>query len=98
VHDTFLKVNFAALQDAVGDLGRGVSTLDQKLSDLDKQAQPLVATWTGAAQQAYHERQTAWTTAANELKGVLIQIQSALNDSLREYTDTEDYNRKIFSR
>jgi early secretory antigenic target protein ESAT-6 len=93
-----MKVNFAALQDAYDDLGRAAAGLDQKLSDLHTQAEPLVATWTGAAQVSYNERHTRWTNAANELKGVLVQIQKALGDSLREYLDTEDHNRKIFDQ
>jgi WXG100 family type VII secretion target len=91
-----MKVNFAALSDAHGDLGRGVASLDQKLADLDRQAQPLVQTWDGAARQAYAEHQAAWTKAANELKVILINVQKALGDSLHEYVSTEQQNTRLF--
>jgi len=92
----FMKVNFVALQDAVQDLNRGVSALDSKLSDLHRQAQPLVQTWSGDAQVAYNQRHEAWTKAATELKTVLINIQKALNASLEEYRRTEGDIAKSF--
>jgi 6 kDa early secretory antigenic target len=94
---TYMKVNFVALQDAVTDLGRGVSALDTKLADLDREARPMVTTWTGDAQAAYNQRQVAWTKAATELKGVLQSIQKALADSLAEYAATEGNIKKSFT-
>jgi len=77
------------MQTTIDDLGRGVSSLTDKLADLDRQAAPLVATWQGAAQDAYHERQQQWTNAANELKDVLNSIRKALSDSMADYSATE---------
>ena len=94
---SFLKVNFAAVQDAVGDLSRGVSALDTKLADLDRDARPLVATWSGSAQQAYNEHQAAWTKAAQDLKNVLLNVQKALDSSLQEYIQTEQGNTRLFA-
>jgi 6 kDa early secretory antigenic target len=93
---SYLKVNFGALEEAHANLGRGVSSLDQKLADLDRDARPLVATWDGAAQQAYFEHQAAWTKAATELKLILTNIQSALRQSLDEYVSTEQQNTRLF--
>jgi WXG100 family type VII secretion target len=92
-----MKVNFAALAQAHGDLGRGISDLDTKLADLHRQAQPLVQTWTGDAQAAYNERHTTWTKAATELKEILASIQRALHQSLEEYQTTESTITKSFS-
>lgn len=92
----YMKIVFPEVESAISDLGKGVSTLDQKLSDLDSAARPLVATWEGTAQQAYNERQQGWTKAATELKGVLTDIQKKMGESLAEYRATEDQNTKRF--
>ena len=92
----YMKIVFPEVESAISDLGRGVSTLDQKLTDLDTAARPLVATWEGTAQQAYNERQLGWTKAATELKGVLTDIQKKMSESLAEYRSTEDHNTKRF--
>jgi 6 kDa early secretory antigenic target len=92
----YMKIVFPELESAISDLGKGVSTLDQKLTDLDTAARPLVATWEGNAQQAYNERQLGWTKAATDLKAVLTDIQKKMGESLAEYRATEDQNTKRF--
>jgi 6 kDa early secretory antigenic target len=92
----YMKIVFPEVESAISDLGKGVSTLDQKLTDLDTAARPLVATWEGTAQQAYNERQQGWTKAAIDLKGVLTDIQKKMGESLAEYRSTEDHNTKRF--
>lgn len=92
----YMKIVFPEVESAISDLGKGVSTLDQKLSDLDSAARPLVATWEGTAQQAYNERQQGWTKAATDLKAVLTDIQKKMSESLAEYRATEDQNTKRF--
>jgi WXG100 family type VII secretion target len=91
-----MKIVFPEVESAISDLGKGVSTLDQKLSDLDSAARPLVATWEGTAQQAYNERQLGWTKAATELKAVLTDSPKKMGESLAEYRATEDQNTKRF--
>lgn len=93
---SYMKIVFPEVESAIADLGKGVSTLDQKLSDLDHSARPLVATWEGTAQQAYNERQQAWTKSATDLKAILTDIQKKMSESLAEYRATEDQNTKRF--
>jgi early secretory antigenic target protein ESAT-6 len=89
VDQNFLKVHFGQMQITIDDLGKGVSSLTDKLADLERQAAPLVATWQGDAQDAYHQRQQQWTSAANELKDVLNSIRRALSESMNDYAATE---------
>jgi 6 kDa early secretory antigenic target len=92
----FLKVHFGQMQITIDDLGKGVSSLTDKLAELDRQAAPLVATWVGEAQDSYRERQQQWTKSANELKDVLNSIRKALGDSLADYASTESGIAKSF--
>jgi 6 kDa early secretory antigenic target len=93
---SFMKVNFGAMAAGIGDLEKAIGELDAKLADLDRQARPLVATWDGAAQQAYVTRQLAWTKSATELKGVLGQIKNAMSTSLANYQATENNVKNSF--
>jgi WXG100 family type VII secretion target len=93
---TFLRVSFGALDETHADLGRAISQLTSQLDDLDRAARPLVATWQGAAQEAYSQHQAGWTRAANDLKGILASIRQALGDSMQAYQATETRNTRRF--
>jgi ESAT-6 family protein len=84
-----LLVNFGALQQASADIQKALNTLQAQLSQLDRDAAPLVATWSGAAQAAYAERQRKWTTASEDLANILRNIKIAVDESAADYQDTE---------
>jgi WXG100 family type VII secretion target len=84
-----LLVNFGALQQASADIQKALNTLQSQLSQLDRDAGPLVATWSGAAQAAYAERQRKWTAASEDLANILRNIKIAVDESAADYQDTE---------
>ena len=84
-----LLVNFGALQQGSADIQKALSTLQSQLSQLDRDAAPLVATWSGAAQAAYAERQRKWTAASEDLASILRNIKIAVDESAADYQDTE---------
>jgi early secretory antigenic target protein ESAT-6 len=84
-----LLVNFGALQQASADIQKALSTLQAQLSQLERDAGPLVATWSGAAQAAYAERQRKWTAASEDLANILRNIKIAVDESAADYQDTE---------
>ena len=84
-----LLVNFGALQQGSADIQRALNTLQSQLSQLERDAAPLVATWSGAAQAAYAERQRRWTAAADDLAAILRNIKVAVDESAADYQDTE---------
>jgi len=84
-----LLVNFGALHQAGADIQKALNQLHTQLSDLDRDAAPLVATWSGAAQAAYSERQRKWTAAADDLAadGLLVLpafVEPHRRDSMKE--------------
>ncbi|GAA2492147.1 WXG100 family type VII secretion target [Winogradskya humida] len=95
--DGLLKVNFGTLAQAGADIQKAVSEMEQKLADLDASARPLVATWDGAAQQAYAERQKKWTSASTDLKNILHNVKVAVDQAAQDYTTTENNATKRFS-
>ncbi len=91
-----LLVDFGRLQETSAHLGAAIVTIESQLTQLERDAAPLVHTWVGEAQQAYHDRQVAWRNAANELATVLNQIRRALDDSLVDYQGAERHNANLF--
>jgi WXG100 family type VII secretion target len=84
-----LLVNFGALQQGSADIQKALNTLQSQLSQLERDAGPLVATWSGAAQAAYAERQRKWTAASEDLASILRNIKIAVDESAADYQDTE---------
>ena len=72
-----LVVNFAALQQAGADIQRALSTLESQLGQLERDAAPLVASWNGAAREAYEVRQSAqWTPGIASGTSVFTYLRS----------------------
>ncbi|GIJ26500.1 hypothetical protein Vqi01_16620 [Micromonospora qiuiae] len=91
-----LVVNFAALQQASADIQRASNTLESQLGQLERDAAPLVATWSGEAQQAYEQRQSRWRNASQDLQAMLRDIKVAVDESAADYLDTEKKNVGLF--
>jgi WXG100 family type VII secretion target len=67
MNDGMLLVNFGALTQAGADIQKAISRLESELNQLEQDAGPLVATWSGAARDAYAERQKRWQSASLDL-------------------------------
>jgi ESAT-6 family protein len=96
MNDGVLLVNFGALQQAGADIQKALNELQAQLGQLDRDAGPLVATWSGVAQAAYAERQRKWTTAADDLATILHNIKMAVDESAADYQRTENQAQQRF--
>ena len=92
-----LVVNFAALQVAATDIQNAIGTMENQLAEAEQTAAPLVATWNGAARDAYQARQATWTKAANDLSTMLRDIKRAVESSAESYQATEQRNTNLFT-
>ncbi|MEU7821449.1 WXG100 family type VII secretion target [Catellatospora sp. NPDC049111] len=91
-----LVVNFASLHEASGHIQKALGKLETTLSQLESDAGPMVSTWSGAAQTAYHERQAKWRKAADELSAMLRDIKGAVDEAAVQFKDAEDRNTRLF--
>ncbi len=91
-----LLVNFGALEQGSNDIQKALNQLQSQLSQLERDAGPLVTTWSGAAQAAYAERQRKWQTAADDLAAILRNIKIAVDESAADYQRTESQAQKRF--
>jgi early secretory antigenic target protein ESAT-6 len=92
-----LVVNFTALQTAAGDINNAITTMESQLAEAEQTAAPLVASWDGAARDAYQARQATWTKAANDLSTMMRDIKRAVEQSAEQYQATEQKNTNLFS-
>ena len=88
-NDGVLLVNFGALQQAGADIQKAINTLQSQLEQLERDAGPLVQTWSGEAQQAYAQRQATWRKASDDLQHILQNIKGAVDQSTQDYISTE---------
>ncbi|NUT35790.1 MAG: WXG100 family type VII secretion target [Hamadaea sp.] len=95
--DDSLVVNFAAMQQASGDIQSALGKLNGSLDTLEADAAKLVATWGGEAQEAYSRRQAQWRQAAQDLSQMLNDIKGALDESASNYHTTEKKNTGMFA-
>ncbi len=95
--DGTLVVSFAALHKASDDIQTALNSLHSQLDQVEKDAAPLVASWTGDARQAYDTRQAKWRSAAGDLAGTLRAIKTAVDQSAADYLAAENSNRQLFS-
>jgi 6 kDa early secretory antigenic target len=91
-----LRVEFAALQNASGNIQAALNSMNSQLSQLEADAAPLVGTWEGDAKLAYEQRQRTWRTAAQDLAAILQDIQRAVDESAADYMSTEKRNTALF--
>jgi early secretory antigenic target protein ESAT-6 len=95
-NDGMLVVNFAALEQASQDIQSAVNQLHGELANLEADAKPLVATWSGTARESYDANHLKWTNAANDLTKMLTDIKNAVDESAAEYAATEHKNATMF--
>jgi 6 kDa early secretory antigenic target len=91
-----LLVNVARLRETSAHIQATVSSLQAQLADLESDARPLVATWSGAARESYEQRQNTWREASNDLVSILSRIRIALDEAANDYEGTETANANLF--
>ena len=93
-----LSVNFVRLLETSGHIQTTIGALRSQLDQVESDAAPLVATWSGDARQAYQERQSTWRQASADLVTMLQGIKRGLDDSIADYQSTEKSNVGLFIR
>ncbi|MCT2587404.1 WXG100 family type VII secretion target [Actinophytocola gossypii] len=87
-----IKVTFGGLEAASASITSNAQKVQGSLDDLKSYLQPLVATWTGEASEAYQNHQRQWDTAAADLQQVLAAIGTAVQRAADDYRDGERNN------
>jgi early secretory antigenic target protein ESAT-6 len=89
-------VTFAALAEAAQTIQSTYNNLNTKLTDLEGQLKPVVASWTGSASENYQQQQAKWNSAQSDLNTVLQAIGKAVEAAHDAYSQTESANTKAW--
>ncbi|HSV66261.1 MAG TPA: WXG100 family type VII secretion target [Mycobacteriales bacterium] len=92
-----VRVSFDALSVGHSEVVAVFKSLTDTLEQLNRDLQPMVSSWTGAAQTAYHEKQSQWNSAADNLATILSQIGTSVRDSHDNYTAAESHNKSLWA-
>ena len=91
-----LAVNYAALAAAAADIQASATKIENRLAELDKQLQPLRASWTGEAATAYEAAKAKWTAALSDMKALLAAIGRQVTTTSESYQATDRNVAKAF--
>jgi WXG100 family type VII secretion target len=79
-----LLLGYAALREAVGEVGSAVDVLDEACRRSAADVERLLdGGWRGAAADAFAEAWSEWLTGAGEVRAALASIGDAIADSHR---------------
>lgn len=92
-----IKVTFAELAGAQGNIQSTVGAINSQLDDLKSFLAPMVSTWDGSAAETYNGLQRQWDTAAADLNQVLAQIATAVGTANDAYQQAESTNTNRFA-
>ncbi|MBI1759157.1 MAG: WXG100 family type VII secretion target [Actinobacteria bacterium] len=91
-----IKVHFDSLSSGAAAIASSHRALQATLDDLQKKLAPMVATWQGAAQQAYYERKNEWEQASVAMATILSQMGNAVSQAHDSYQAAEASNQRIW--
>ena len=95
--DSYMKYNFAAMDQMASDLGASTGKLTTTLEELDQRARPMVATWSGPAQVAYNAHQARWLAAAEGVAESLRRMQGAVAEARTMMMSTNSRAADMFT-
>lgn len=91
-----IQVDFGQLQGAADSLGQTAKQIENHLHELENTLKPLVSSWTGGAQEAYHQAQTQWDQAAQNLQEITAKMGMAVHAAHDAYRQGESANTARF--
>jgi early secretory antigenic target protein ESAT-6 len=89
-----IHVDFGSLQAGAAGIRTNYSKLTGTLEQLESDLAPMVASWSGAAQESYLQCKKQWEDAATALAQVLSNIGSAVEQAHENYVNAENAAQK----
>ena len=92
-----IHVDFGSLQAGEAGIRNNYAKLTSTLQELESDLAPMVASWSGAAQESYVQCKKQWEAAADGLAQVLSNIGSAVGQAHENYVAAENAARNNWS-
>jgi early secretory antigenic target protein ESAT-6 len=90
---TEIHVNFESLQTGYQGIQGNYAKLSATLEQLNSDLQPMINSWSGAAQESYLACKKQWDDASDALALVLNNIGQAVSQAHDNYTGAEQAAR-----
>jgi 6 kDa early secretory antigenic target len=88
----YMAVQFGAMSSAEADFASVHAAFQNTLSTLESQVNSSLASWTGAAQQAYYAAKTKWNAASADMAAVVQQLSTVIGTANTNYQGAERAN------
>ena len=88
-----IHVNFDSLQTGEQGIRTNYAKLTATIEQLESDLQPMINTWSGAAQESYLQCKKQWDDAAVALSQVLNSVGQAVGQAHQNYTAAESAAR-----
>ncbi|MGI8762160.1 MAG: WXG100 family type VII secretion target [Jatrophihabitantaceae bacterium] len=88
-----IHVQFESLQAGEQGIRNNYAKLTATLEQLNSDLQPMIASWSGAAQESYLTCKKQWDEASLALSNVLNNIGQAVGQAHQNYTSAENAAR-----
>lgn len=85
-------VTFGEIEAGRANVASTANNVQQTLDELKRFLAPLVSTYTGAAAEAWQQKQAEWDKAAADIQQVLAAIGVALGTANDAYQQAENAN------
>ena len=92
-----ISVRFEALEAGAGGIRTSYARLTSTIEQLDGDLRPMIASWSGAAQESYLVCKQQWDSAATALAQVLNTIGQAVEEARQNYAAAESAARANWS-
>lgn len=87
--DGMIKVDPAAIDQATDGCKTAGAQIQSHFDTLVSQMKSLTDTWTGDAMTQWHDRQTEWNKALDDMNALLARIATALPEIRDGYQQTD---------
>lgn len=91
-----LYVDHSSLDSIVSDLKAAVNAIENRMSELEKNLNPLQEQWIGSAKDQYQVSKQKWDQAINEMQQLLADTAIMVDSSNSEYIAADNRGAKSF--
>jgi WXG100 family type VII secretion target len=92
-----IHVDFGSLQAGEAGIRNNYAKLTGTLDQLESGLQPMISSWSGAAQESYLQCKKQWDDASGALAQILSNIGSAVGQAHENYVAAENAARNNWS-
>jgi ESAT-6 family protein len=90
--DMGISVTYSGLTTAADGIGTSAQHIASHLEDVKQHVNRVVATWEGAAKEAYAPKQAEWNKHAAHLHETLLKVEKAVREAAEQYHHTDKRN------